>query len=149
MQASHRNLSPARDSRLYHRLQLASHAAQKSADRAVGSLGVTTAQLAVLAVISADAPMVQRHVAERLGVNESAVTAMVVRLVGLGLVVRQRDRSDRRVRTLSLTPSGRTALADADRTFASVNTAIDRALTATEVEALADLLDRVRLALQH
>ena len=66
----------ASKSRLYHRLQLAAHRLQKSADRAVlAAAEITTAQAAVLMLVAGGANS-QREVATQLGLNESAVTAM-------------------------------------------------------------------------
>ena len=67
--------------RIYHRLQLAAHRLQKAADRAVmAAAGITTAQAAVLSIVAADGPVSQRNVARKLGLNESAMTAMIARL---------------------------------------------------------------------
>ena len=67
--------------RVYHRLQLAAHRLQKAADRAVmAAAGITTAQAAVLSIVAADGPVTQLSVARKLGLNESAMTAMIARL---------------------------------------------------------------------
>jgi len=130
--------------RIYHRLQITAHELKKVADRAVSDFGVTTAQLAVMALIDAEGQATQREVASELGVNESAVTAMVRRLHALGFVARSHDEADARVRRLELTEEGRDMLAAAGTPFARINAAIDAVLSEDDLELLAETLDRVR-----
>lgn len=136
----------AHDARLYHRLQLAAHELRRQADRAVATTGLTTAQLAVLAVIEADQPVAQRRVAEQLGFHDSAITPVVQRLERLRLVARRRHADDARLRLLELTREGRTTAAAARRAFAEVNATLDAVLAPREVDALAGALDRIRAA---
>lgn len=136
----------AQQLRLYHHLQITAHDLKKAADRALADTGLTTAQVAVLAVVAAEGPIAQRTLALRLGVNESAVTAMARRVVELGLLSRELDGSDARVRLLVLTPLGLEALDRAGSGFATVNAAADGALDAAEVEVLVALLVRLRAA---
>lgn len=134
----------ARKTRLYHRLQIASHRAQKAADRAVlDAAGVTTAQAAVLAVVAANEPVAQRVIADQLGLNESAVTAMVARLLKLELIVRKRDEADARAWRLSLSREGRQALKHVEKPFQGINQTMENALSPTEIVQLADLLGRL------
>ena len=129
----------AHESRLYHQLQLAAHLAKKHADRAVtAGSGLTVAQVAVLNAVAATAAATQRDVAALLGVNESAVTAMVRRLIDSGHLSRT-DR-DGRTRLLELTDLGTTATRASARAFAPVNAELAGDLTAAEVHELADRL---------
>lgn len=134
----------AQQHRLYHHLQITAHELKKAADRALADTGLTTAQVAVLAVVAAEGPVAQRTLAHRLGVNESAVTAMARRLVDLGLLARELEESDARIRLLVLTPPGRAALDRAGSGFATVNAAADEALDPGEIEDLVGLLARLR-----
>ena len=87
----------ASKSRIYHRLQLAAHRLQKSADRAVlAAADITTAQAAVLLLVGSGRAVTQREVAVQLGLNEFAVAAMALRLIGVGLLERVRDAADAR-----------------------------------------------------
>jgi MarR family transcriptional regulator, organic hydroperoxide resistance regulator len=135
--------SPASKSRLYHRLQLAAHRLQKSADRALlAAAEITTAQAAVLMLIARGA-VTQRGVAAQLGVNESAVTAMARRLLQMGLLERVRDEDDARTWKLRLSAGGRAALKRIDQPFKSVNQAIETVLTPEEIAHFADYLQRI------
>ncbi len=140
----HRGAMAAHEHRIYHQLQVTAHLLQKLADREVRDSGMTTAQLAVLAVVEAEGPVTQRAVADRLALNESAMTAMVRRLEDLGVIERVRTTHDRRERRLALTEEGRARLADAGRAFAAVNRRIDEALGVQGVGRLAGALERLR-----
>lgn len=137
----------AREVRLYHRLQLAAHAMAKHADQRVkATAGLTTAQVSVLSVVAGEGPVPQRRIAQALGVNESAVTAMVRRLAAAGLVERGPHADDQRVVTVALTDRGADALQRARRAFRTVNELVGRALTADEIDRLAPTLDRLTVA---
>ena len=134
----------ARHTRLYHRLQLAAHAVHRRSDRAMlAGAGLTTAQVAVLTVLTEAGPSSQRAIAARLGVNEPAVTEMVRRLVAAGCVSKEVDPGDARARVVALTDHGRSLLPRTRPPFATVNQDFAAALTAEEIELLAGLLDRI------
>jgi MarR family transcriptional regulator, organic hydroperoxide resistance regulator len=130
--------------RVYHRLQLASHRLQKAADRAIlAAAGITTAQAAVLSVVGSEGSASQRSVARKLGLNESAITAMTTRLLGLGLLDRLPDEADSRAWSLRLSADGRAALKRIEQPFRQINQKIEKALDADEIEALADYVTRI------
>jgi MarR family transcriptional regulator, organic hydroperoxide resistance regulator len=144
----------ASKSRIYHKLQLAAHRVQKAADRALlAAAGITTAQSAVLHVVAietrAGGSVTQREVARQLGINESAMTAMVTRLTSMGLLDREHDAADTRAWNLQLTARGRAARKGIEQPFGRVNHAIDNALTVEEIERLADQLVRIAAAFEE
>ena len=135
--------------RLYHRLQLAAHHLRKTADRAMGeAVGLTVAQTSVLSVLAHEGQSSQRAVARKLGLNESAVTPMVGRLIGLDLVIRTQDEVDARAWRLELSENGRDILKRAKRAFAPVNAVVDGELSDAEIRALVGYLDRLSNALE-
>ena len=138
----------ASKTRLYHRLQLAAHRVQKSADRAVlRAAKITTAQAAVLSVVvAADQPVTQRVVADQLGLNESAVTAMTNRLLRLNLLERERDDADARAWRLRLSEQGHAALTRIEKPFRRVNQRLESVLEPDEIARLADYLGRIGAA---
>ena len=138
----------ASKSRLYHRLQLAAHRLQKSADRAVlAAAEITTAQAAVLMLVAGGA-VSQREVATQLGLNESAVTAMARRLLGMGLLERVRDEADARAWQLRLSDDGRTALKRIELPFKRINQTIETVLSPEEIAHFADYLRRIAVAFE-
>ena len=138
----------ASKSRLYHRLQLAAHRLQKSADRAVLSAAkIRTAQAAVLMLVAGGA-VSQREVATQLGLNESAVTAMARRLLDMGLLERARDEADARAWQLRLSDDGRTALKRIELPFRRINQTIETVLSPDEITHFADYLRRIAVAFE-
>lgn len=119
----------AHSSRFYHALQIAAHRLQKRADQALmEAAGISTAQSAVLVFVAGKPGMRQNQVAATLGLNESAVTAMVNRLKSLGLIERRRSLEDSRAWELEVTESGQAALKAIESPFAEINALIDTAL---------------------
>lgn len=142
-------MSSAKKIRIYHRLQLAAHRIQKVADRTLlEATGVTTAQAGVLIVVAAAAAVTQRGIARQLGLNESAVTPMMARLVGMGLLKRERDDTDARAWRLYLSEAGSVVVKNIDKPFRKINAAIESVLTPDEVERLGDYLGRIGKAFE-
>src|SRR5436190_1557249 len=86
-------------------------------------------------------PLSMRELAERLYLDPSNLTALVDRLEDLGLVERQADAGDRRIKRLVITPKG-VQLSEQiiDAVFAE-GTVFDK-LDAVEQRQLLDLLGR-------
>lgn len=136
--------------RVYHKLQLAAHRLQKAADRAVmAAAGITTAQAAVLTIVAADGPVTQRSVARKLGLNESAMTAMSTRLCNMGLLERLPDPDDSRAWSLQVSAEGRAALKRIEQPFRGMNQRIEAVLDAEEIAQLADYASRLSEALKE
>ena len=122
-------MDPAGRERIYHLLQTAAHGLKTRADReAQAAAGVSAAQAAVLLVIRAQPGATQRRVAEQLRLNESAVTAMVGRLIAAGLVTRDPSPTDGRAWTLALTATGEAALGEFRRCLDKLNRDLTTAL---------------------
>ncbi len=130
--------------RLYWRLQLAAHFLKKRADKELLSESqITTAQVGVLTVIANGSDVTQKSVATALGLNESAVTAMVKRLTRMNLVERRESKTDVRAKILELTEAGRHVTQTTHPPFEEINERIEAALTDQEIQNLADYLTRL------
>lgn len=102
---------PEPDQRLFFLLQQAAHRLRVAADRrCLAAAGITTAQLGVLFAVR-EGGLTQRELAEQLGQRESAVTAMVARLVEAALVAKDPHPNEHRAVVLHLTAAGEQALA--------------------------------------
>ncbi len=134
----------ASKTRIYFRLQRAAHRLKTEADAALmRDCGLTTAQAAVLNIISEGGPVTQKHVAETLSQRESAITAMAGRLVKSGLITKSRSEADSRAFELRITAAGANALQTTRTTFGAINGALDDKINAKDMDALADSLDKV------
>ena len=137
----------AKKHRIYHRLQLVAHSLQKYADRRVATISdLTTAQGAVLSILVNGEGSTQKEVAARLGLNESAMTPMIDRLMRLGYLHRTRSTNDRRSWDLSVSAAGLSVLDEIKVPFQQVNRLIDSELSPAQVGALAATLDRLIVA---
>lgn len=104
-------------------------------------LGLTPATARSLLQLDPDRPVPTRELATMLGCDASNVTAFVDRLEEAGLVERQVDPTDRRVKTLAVTDKGRETRRRMDDIRGTDSPAL-QALTATERKTLLALLDK-------
>ncbi|WP_067822705.1 MarR family winged helix-turn-helix transcriptional regulator [Actinomadura kijaniata] len=99
------------DERLYFSLQRAAHRLRLAADRRCrAAAGVTTAQLGALFAVHDEPDITQQRLARILGLRESAVTALVTRLVAADLVIRRPHPREHRAVTLRLSDHGAATL---------------------------------------
>ncbi len=93
------------------------------------------------ALLELDAPTSMRSVADALHCDASNITGIADRLEARGLVARQVDPADRRIKALVLTPHGRRARTELE---AAVRSSPAMAgLTAAERRTLRDLLAKI------
>ena len=119
----------ARNLRFYSRLQIAAHALKKSSDRQLLEVaGVTTAQMSALAIVATEKTTTQTRLATELGLNDSAITAMVRRLIDLKMVTRVRDDKDGRAWLLKLTETGAQAVRKTDSIVDQTSSRVDELL---------------------
>jgi DNA-binding MarR family transcriptional regulator len=108
---THTNTSPATDTtEIAARLRLsATRLARRLRQEADAAL--TPSQLSALASIEHRGPLTLGALADCERVARPSVTKLVAKLVAAGLVTRRLDENDGRVAWVSLTPTGRTRLA--------------------------------------
>jgi DNA-binding MarR family transcriptional regulator len=71
-------------------MSLAQHRLLKSADSAFGeALGISMTQLGVLFILESRPGALPKEVSEALGINKSAISTLIDRMVSAGLVRRQ------------------------------------------------------------
>jgi DNA-binding MarR family transcriptional regulator len=99
--------------------------------------------LGALSVLSAAGTMSQQVLGERLGVDASAVVAIVDDLERDGLARRDRDPYDRRRHAIGITPAGRETLTRGHQAVSQVDDELFAGLTDRERTQLLTLLLRV------
>ncbi|MEE2877872.1 MAG: MarR family winged helix-turn-helix transcriptional regulator [Pseudomonadota bacterium] len=128
--------------RLYSRLQIAAQMLRKVTDRQlVDAAGITAPQLGVLTRVAADTELNQTRLARELRLNDSAITAMVRRLIGLGMLEKTRSEIDSRAWVLKLTPEGETAIQRASENMLSINNRIEEEFGAAGLDEFVDKLN--------
>lgn len=130
--------------KIYFLLQRAAHKVRGISDNLLlTELGVTTAQIAVMKLISSNTNVTQKLIAQELQQNESAITAMVNRLIKGGFVKRKRNETDLRSWTLSLTKTGKAICTDGGELFAQINSRLSEAVGESDIAELASALSAI------
>ena len=78
-----------------------------------GPTAVTQRQYAVLAAVAAREGLTQADLVRSTGIDRSTLAELVARMLGKGLIARERSNEDGRANTVSLTDKGRLALQEA------------------------------------
>jgi len=134
----------SRTPRIYYLLQVAAHRLRTAADRnALAHAGVTAAQAGALFIIAKTPGATQRHVAQALHQRESAVTAMMTRLISANLVRRARNPDDARAWLLHLTPDGQRAHDIVREQSRALNVRLKAELGEADLAALARALETI------
>jgi DNA-binding MarR family transcriptional regulator len=124
---------------LFFRLWRASHTRVAAA---LESVGLTPAVFALLNVLGAREGAMQQELGSTLGIDPSTMVTLIDELETAGLARRRPHPTDRRARTVALTPKGRRALERARRMAAQVDDEVLHGLTAAERRELLRLLRR-------
>lgn len=104
-------------------------------------LGLTVANARALVKLEPDRPVPTRQLAAWLGCDPSNVTAFVDKLEGSGFIQRRVDPDDRRVKTLVITPEGRT-MRERLITLMATDMPVFEALTAGERRSMLRLVNK-------
>ncbi|MFC1400148.1 MULTISPECIES: MarR family winged helix-turn-helix transcriptional regulator [Streptacidiphilus] len=113
----------------------------KEYEEAASARSLTGAQAKVLALLRRG-PMPMRQIAQTLSCEPSNITGIVDRLELRGLVARQADPDDRRIKRVAATEAGRTASEELRESLNFARAPL-AALEPTEREQLRDLLQRI------
>jgi DNA-binding MarR family transcriptional regulator len=128
---------------LLFRLWRASHT--RTAE-ALGTVGLTPATFAVLNALGAREGAIQQQLSTDMGIDPSAMVALIDELEAAGLARRRRRPGDRRAWEVAITPRGGRTLARAKRVATRVEDEVLGGLSATERERLLALLRRALVA---
>jgi DNA-binding MarR family transcriptional regulator len=91
---------------------------------AVGPGAPTQRQFAVLAAVAADEGLTQTALVRATGIDRSTLAELVARMIGKGLLARERSARDARANTVRLTEAGRQALSDSGPRVAAADARI-------------------------
>lgn len=119
--------------------QLGAHASGRF-DNRVAELGLSAQQAGVLRMLGRAPGVSQRDLADRLGIVQSRMVALIDGLEGAGLVARTRSATDRRSYQLALTDAGRERLVELRRIAEANESELTESLDAAQRDVLFDLL---------
>ncbi len=132
--------TPGRPARIGFLLtQLGSLAAENFAAK-TRELGITPPEAGVMRILGRQGGMNQRELAEKLGVAQSRVVALVDSLESAGLIVRERSQIDRRSQVVQVTGSGRELLAHLRIAAEAQEAELAEGLSASDRDQLYELL---------
>jgi DNA-binding MarR family transcriptional regulator len=109
---------------------------------ALNSIGLTTAQFAVLNVVGAREATIQQQLSSDMGTDPSAMVKLINGLEEAGLVERRRRPNDRRAWEVAITAKGQRTLVRARRLASQVEEKVLGGLTANDRRELLTLLRR-------
>src|ERR1700691_5304618 len=131
---------PEWDLRLGYLIHDVSRLRRMMFDRALAPLGITRSQWWVLAFISRKDGLPQTQLANELDVGKVALGALIDRLETSGLVVRQADPVDRRVKRVYLTRQARGFLEKLRKETDKFNAKIVSGIQRNQLEITSDAL---------
>ena len=108
-----------------------------------GPDAVTQRQYAVLSAVAAQEGLTQTDLVRATGIDRSTLADLVARMIGKGLLARQRSVSDARANTVNLTADGRTALEAAEPKVAAADARILKLLPARKRDAFLGVLREI------
>ncbi len=113
-------------------------------EAALGPRGLRQRQLVALSYLRDHGPALQRALAQSLCMDPSSLVCLLNDLEDRDLVVRRRDREDRRRGILELTDHGREVLAEVDAALVEIDAEVLADLDQAERAELRSLLGRLR-----
>ena len=117
-------------------------AMRRQFEQAVAPLGLRARHLVALTHLNDHGPSAQQTLIEALGLDASNLVALLNELEDADLIVRRRDRSDRRRGIIELSAEGERVLAMVDRALEAVDDEMLSALSSDERATLNELLAR-------
>ena len=105
-----------------------------------GPDAITQRQYAVLAAVAVHEGLTQTDLVRATGIDRSTLADLVARMIGKGLLARERSVVDARANTVSLTAAGRDALASATPRVAAADARILKLLPTRKRDAFLDIL---------
>lgn len=124
-------------------LHKASMVLEEDFERALAAVDMKARDFFVLAALAGDTPLSQQDLSRLLGLDPTTVVSVIDDLERRRCVARKRNPADRRRYILTLTATGRRALAKGERVAADVEAAFLAELDRTEQARLRQALSKI------
>jgi MarR family transcriptional regulator, transcriptional regulator for hemolysin len=125
------------------RLRVAAKSARMLLERHLSHAGASFGNWTVLAVLESRGPMIQRALAEELGIEGPTLTRHLDRLEELRLIRRNRTGADRRYALVELTAAGRVRCHELDAISRTANDQLLAGFSEEEITQLKNMLQRL------
>ena len=109
----------------------------------VGTDGLTPRQFAVLQAVSENPGLSQTDLVKRTGIDRSTLADMISRMLAKGLLTRHRTKDDARANSVSVTASGKRAMAAANARVMRADTAVMKAVPKGQQAAFLKALNAI------
>lgn len=120
---------------------------RRALDRRLKDLGIGQAGWMTIAIIAkAEQALSQTELADRLGIENPTMVAMVDRLMKTGLVMREPSGTDRRVKQILLTADGKKLYRRVKKEADIFRTELLRDIDPAALAAMTDLLETLQTA---
>ena len=132
------------DKRLFFLINMAQHRMFKYADtHCEKNLGISVTQTAALMFIAKNEGCLQKDLTQALGLNHSAVTGLIGRMLKNELVKRKACNQDGRATRLFLSETGREKLPDIFPLIQQVNEKLTEDFSEQEIDTVTRFLNKV------
>lgn len=112
----------------------------RRADEALADSGITSFQFYLLRHIENSSPVIQLRLASNMGVTPGAISQQIVKLEGLGLLIRE---SEGKKKILRLTDEGRAVVARLEAGYAAFMASVFASISSAEQESLLFILRKL------
>jgi len=129
--------------RLFYMMSLAQHRLMKTTDAAFKPLGISGAQLGVLFLLEKRPGAMLKDVSDGLGINASAITALIGRMEDAGLVRRRPSDDDGRAVHMFATAEGLARIAAVKPVLARLNARLTADFSEREIATIARFLNAI------
>ena len=137
------------DERFTQALHGGARAWRGALERRLRASGLTVAGWSAMAeAVASPAPLSQRELARRLGVDGATLVATIDRLAGAGLVERAPSPHDRRVKLVVPTAQGRQVAAEIELFTAALRREVMARIDSGRIDVAAGVLEELRALLE-
>lgn len=134
----------SREEEVFLNLQRTAEALRWKESEFLKQYEITPQQYNVLRILRGESGLSCREIGERMVTRDPDMTKLLDRLESRGLVMRERDKSDRRIVVASITGEGRRLLAEISPSLARRIRALFAQMDARRLNTLNDLLEEAR-----
>lgn len=128
---------------IFHLLTRAARRGARAFKAAIDDLGLTAVQGKVLNLLWVKGGIQATELGEQVELDSATITGVLDRLASLGLIERRQDETDRRVKWIFLTDTGKALGEKINERIAPANEAFLDGMTEDDVSALKKLLKRL------
>ncbi len=122
---------------------------RKNVDRILRSTGLTSAMFTTLLCIDELGGACQKEIEDRLILSRATVSSMLDVLERGGLIVRNRDQEDGRVRHIMITDEGHARFSAARERMKNIENGMGLAISSDEKEKYMDISQKLKKALEE